>query len=187
MRKIALVLFFSIMCFIFLGNMLYKTNNTGAIMFDIERVINVDTSVSSTAFDINHINMAPHSIQVYYYTKYYCAVYNVPETVAFNVARLETGYKNPLDFKYRPNLTSYANAYGTYQLILGTAKFMYEGKKSDITPQVLLTDVKLNVRLGIKYLRYLHDIYNNWTIVCGAYNTGRPIINSYAISATKYI
>lgn len=134
-----------------------------------------------------YIQVSPPSVQVYYYTKKYCEQYNVPETVAFGIAKLETSYLGPNLNSYNPEQTSYANAYGTYQLLLSTARDMYEGNRNELTPEMLLSDVRLNTQLGIKYLRYLHDIYGNWKIVCGYYNTGYPKINQYAIDATKYI
>ena len=32
----------------------------------------------------------------------------------------------------------------------------------------------------MKLLRKLHDKYGDWEIVCGCYNTGKPLINDYA-------
>lgn len=139
-----------------------------------------------------YISLAPKSIQVYYYTKRYCEEFDVPETVAFNVLKLETGYKGPMDLEYNPAQISSANAYGGYQILLSTGRDMYVilglGMKHQLTKEILLNDVELNTKLGIAYLRYLHNnISRNWTIVCGFYNTGYPLINSYAIYATRYI
>lgn len=138
------------------------------------------------AFD-RYIVLAPKSIQLYYYTKRYCSEYNVPETIAFNVAKLETGYDGPMDLQYNPEQISSGNALGAYQVLLGTGRDMYEGKRHELTRNILLKDLKLNTKLAIKYLRYLYDIYGNWTIACGFYNTGYPIINSYARAAVKYL
>ena len=32
----------------------------------------------------------------------------------------------------------------------------------------------------MKLLRRLHDKYGDWEIVCGCYNTGKPLVNDYA-------
>ena len=37
----------------------------------------------------------------------------------------------------------------------------------------------------MKLLHQLHRRYGNWGIVCGCYNTGRPIINGYALFCIK--
>ena len=142
-----------------------------------------------------YVTAAPYSVQIYFYTKKYCAEFNVPEEIAFSVARLETNYRGPDMFHYKPNQTSYANARGTYQIMLPTAKFVVEKypelfpgiTKDDITPAVLLHDVHLNTKIGIKYLQHLHNIYNSWIIACGFYNTGYPKINQYARDAVKYL
>jgi hypothetical protein len=38
----------------------------------------------------------------------------------------------------------------------------------------------------MKILRHLHNTYSNWKIAFGAYNTGRPIVNQYAIDVYNY-
>ena len=139
-----------------------------------------------------YIKIAPPSVQVYYYTKIYCEEFDVPETVAFGVVKLETAYKGPDKHDYNPSQTSSANARGPYQLLLSTAKDMYVilglGPRHELTSEMLLTDVELNVKLGIRYLKWVHDnVSRNWTIVCGFYNSGYPIVNGYAMVATKYI
>lgn len=178
---------------------------TGQVNVNAED-INIDKAKSITFSDVvedtesfsvvdalePYIKIAPPSVQVYYYTKIYCEEFGVPETVAFGVAKLETAYKGPDKHDYNPAQTSSANARGTYQLLLSTAKDMYEllrlGNRNELTSEMLLNDVELNVKLGIRYLRYLHDnISRNWTIVCGFYNTGYPVVNEYAIVATKYM
>jgi len=160
--------------------------------------VNEDYNLNENINDINnieilepYIKISPPSIQVYYYTKIYCKLYGVPETIAFGVAKLETNYRGPDNHHYNPLQISYANAMGTYQLLLSTAKDMYVllnlGPRNELTSEMLLNDVELNTKLGIRYLRWIHDnISKDWKIVCGFYNTGYPTINEYAISATKY-
>ncbi len=141
-----------------------------------------------------YIKLSPHSVQIYFYTKKYCAEFDVPQEIAFSVAKLETNYRGPDMFHYKPNQTSWASARGTYQIMLPTGKFVVETypelfpgiTKDDITPDVLLHDVKLNTKIGIRYLRHLQDIYDNWIIACGFYNTGHPKINEYARDAVRF-
>lgn len=142
-----------------------------------------------------YIKMSPHSVQIYFHTKKYCKEFNVPEEVAFSVARLETNYRGPDMFHYKPNQTSVADAYGTYQILLSTARYVVkiypdvfpEISYKDVTKELLLTDVHLNTKIGIKYLRHLHSEYNSWIIACGFYNTGYPRVNQYAKDAVKYL
>jgi soluble lytic murein transglycosylase-like protein len=129
----------------------------------------------------NYIKMTPVSVQVYHYIKKYCKFYNVPERIAFKVAGLETSYKGPTT-KYKHNLVSNANALGPMQLMFTTAQYMSDTK---ITKNQVRNNTELNVKLGVKYLSYLHKRYSNWKVVLGYYNTGKPIINDYALKGAS--
>jgi len=156
--------------------LLYSTvgNITNSAMTRADRV-----SYNSSSIFEKYLSKSPPRIQLFYYTNYYCDIYDVPERVAWRVLRLETNYRGPLDVDYNPIQISSANALGPWQLLYSTARFMYDEKQS-ITKQRVLKDIRLNTKLGLKYLRYLYDIYGNWTTVAGYYNTGYPVVNNYA-------
>ena len=80
-------------------------------------------------------------------------------------------------WKYKPNQISPAGALGPMQIMPGTAKLI---ERYSVPNNKLKTDIKLNVEISMKLLRKLHNRYHNWAIVCGCYNTGRPMINDYA-------
>ena len=117
------------------------------------------------------------SIQMYFYIKKYAKQYNIPEAYAFSLAYQETRYGGPLDLKYNHKQTSYAGALGPMQIMPATAKLIH-GKT--VSKKRLMTDIDLNVKISMKLLRRLHDKYENWGLVFGAYNTGRPCVNQYA-------
>ncbi len=129
------------------------------------------------AMDIQH---APPCIQMYDYLKKYSAEYGVPFRIAMGVAHKETRYGGPFHWRYNPKLTSSANAYGAMQIQVPTANFIWGGKKK-ITSKKLLTDLELNVETSMKLLAHLKKKYGGWDVALGCYNTGRPIVNSYAI------
>jgi soluble lytic murein transglycosylase-like protein len=107
----------------------------------------------------------------------YSEEYQIPKHIFYNVAYLESRYKGPYDSNYKHNLSSKAGALGPMQIMPSTAKFIY-GK---IVPKnKLKNDFEFNVELSAKLLNYLYQKYNDWSLVCGCYNTGRPIINKYA-------
>ena len=196
MKKVTLIIFITLSMVIFTGQTRIQPYTEMEVM-KAEATTFSDASEDAETFSTAdalepYIQMAPPSVQVYYYTKKYCKEYNVPETIAFQVAKLETAYKGPDRHDYNPNQTSSGNARGTYQLLVSTAKDMYEllglGPRSDITSERLLNDVELNVRLGVRYLRWVNDnVSKNWTVTCGFYNSGYAIINGYAITATRYM
>ena len=38
--------------------------------------------------------------------------------------------------------------------------------------------------ISMKMLRKWYSIHHDWTLACGAYNSGQPIRNAYAVYAT---
>lgn len=120
---------------------------------------------------------APTPIEMYQLIEKYADQYRVPRHIAYNIAYLETRYKGPFDWSYQPALESYAGAVGPMQVMVSTAQFI---NNRSITKSRLKNDLETNVKTSMKLLRRLHDMYGNWLLVCGAYNTGRPLVNEYA-------
>jgi hypothetical protein len=108
----------------------------------------------------------------------YSNEYNIPKHIMFNIAYKETRYQGPNDEKYIGRLTSPSGALGPMQVMVRTASFVQNTK---VSPQKLKDDIDFNVQTSAKLLKYLFDQYKDWKKVCGAYNTGRPIINQYAV------
>lgn len=128
----------------------------------------------------------PTPLKMYELIEHYAGVYNIPKHIAFNVAYLETKYKGPFDWKYKANLSSSGGAVGPMQIMPKTANYIHSQK---ISKDNLKNNIDLNIKTSMKLLNHLHKRYPNWEIVCGCYNTGRPIVNSYArfcVSNTNY-
>ena len=58
-----------------------------------------------------------------------------------------------------------------------TGKWLTNGES---TNNKLKMDIEFNINLSMKMLRWLHDKYGDWALVCGYYNTGYPKVNEYA-------
>ncbi|MDT5263287.1 MAG: soluble lytic murein transglycosylase [Acidobacteriota bacterium] len=75
---------------------------------------------------------------------------------------------------FNPRAVSSANAYGLMQLIPETARIT--AKRYDVggevTTETLLSDPRLNIRLGTSYLREQLDKYGRIEYVAAAYNAG---------------
>ena len=112
----------------------------------------------------------------------YAKQYEIPLYVAFNVARIETGYKGPFHDGYNHKQTSSAGALGPMQIMPQYASY-YAGFK--VKKPVLKDSIELNVKISMKMLREWYNRYNDWGKAAGAYNTGRPVMNSYARNAIK--
>ena len=120
---------------------------------------------------------SPYCLQVFYNIEKFSDEYDIPKHIAYNIAFLETRYSGPFDKKYHPFHTSSVGASGTMQIMPSTAK-MFSNRK--VTSKTLASDIGLNVELSMKVLRYLYDKYGDWSVACGYYNTGQPIVNDYA-------
>lgn len=119
----------------------------------------------------------PTPLRMYELIDQYSTIYNIPKHIAFNVAYLETKYKGPFDWTYKANLSSTAGAVGPMQIMPKTANYI---NKKNISKYTLRNDIELNIKTSMKLLNKLHKQYPNWEVACGYYNTGRPIVNSYA-------
>lgn len=119
----------------------------------------------------------PISLDMYERLEKYSDEYCIPKHIFYNVAFLETKYRGPFDFNYRHNRVSSAGAVGPMQIMPSTANFV-NGQRVPV--KLLKNDLETNIHTSAKILKLLYDKYGDWALVCGYYNTGRPIINSYA-------
>jgi len=127
---------------------------------------------------------APPSLRMYDAIVKYSKKYKVPKKYAFGIAYQETRYSGPFDWKYKPSQTSNVGAVGPMQIMPSTAKMMW--KDSVFSERDLQYNIDFNVKTSMKILRYLYDQYGDWKKVFGYYNTGKPIINDYAISVFNH-
>jgi len=84
----------------------------------------------------------------------------------------------PFHWSYNHAQGSKAGALGPMQIMPATSEFI---NKEPIGGKKLKTDIEYNVRTSMKLLRYLHNKYKKWDIVCGVYNTGKVLVNDYAM------
>jgi soluble lytic murein transglycosylase-like protein len=112
----------------------------------------------------------------------YADSFNVPLHIAFNVARIETGYKGPHHDSYNHRQVSSAGAVGAMQIMPRYASYFagFPVKRNE-----LKDSIDLNVFISMKILSEHYKKYGDWKKVLGAYNTGKPVINRYAIEGVK--
>ena len=122
------------------------------------------------------VNSAP-AIQMYFYIKKYAKKYGIPESYAFACAYQETRYEGPLDLDYNHKQESHAGAVGPMQIITKWAH-PFAGRR--VSEHEFKHNIKLNVEISMKMLRKWYTMYHDWVLAFGAYNTGRPVRNSYA-------
>jgi soluble lytic murein transglycosylase-like protein len=118
------------------------------------------------------------SLQMFETLESYSDSFDIPKYIAYNVAYLETGYRGPFHFDYNPYQTSYMGAQGPMQIITHWAH-PYAGHH--LTDRELKTNIDLNVKISMKMLKSWYNIYHDWTLAAGAYNSGQPIRNDYAL------
>jgi hypothetical protein len=146
--------------------------------------VSTNNNVPAVETENKYSEAIPYSIQMYNSIEKYSEKYSIPKSVAYNVAYRETGYRGPFDWNYNPHQNSNMGAVGPMQIITRYAHY-FAGRK--VTEKELKTNIALNVEISMKMLKYWYGIYNDWTLACGAYNSGKPIRNDYAvyISTTK--
>ena len=120
----------------------------------------------------------PIPLQMYDNLEKYSELYGIPKYIFYNIAFLETRYRGPFDWKYRHDRTSSAGALGPMQIMPLTANFIHKEK---IPIEKLKNDLEFNIETSAILLKRLYEKYNDWRLVCGYYNTGRPLVNEYAI------
>jgi soluble lytic murein transglycosylase-like protein len=114
----------------------------------------------------------------------YSEEYDIPKEYAFALAYQETRYKGPIDTMYKFSVKSSAGALGPMQIMYSTAKH-YIHKDETLTKSLLKSNIDLNVKLSMRILRDLKDTYGTWGKAFGAYNTGKPVINTYSRKILK--
>ena len=122
------------------------------------------------------------SLQMYESIEHWSDSFNIPKYVAYNVAWLETRYEGPFDFDYNPYLKSSAGAVGPMQII---TKWAHKFAGRRLSEKELKTNIDLNVKISMQMLRKWYSIHHDWTLACGAYNSGSPIRNDYAVYASS--
>ena len=124
-----------------------------------------------------NIPQSPTSILMYELIEKYSDHYNVPKYIAYNIAYMETRYLGPFHWRYNPSQVSSAGAVGAMQIMPSTSHLI---NKKRYSKKRLREDIELNCITSMKLLNRLYKKYKNWAIVCGCYNTGKPIVNQYA-------
>lgn len=126
----------------------------------------------------------PACLQMYYGIEKYSKKYNIPKQYAYGIAYKETGYRSPFQWGYNPNQISPTGALGPMQVLLSTAKWVWND--NSISKDKMLNNIEFNIETSMKYLNMLYKQYGDWKIVFGYYNTGYPIINSYALNVYQH-
>ena len=127
---------------------------------------------------------SPPCLLMYDAIERYAEEYRIPKRFAYGIAFKETRYQGPFHWKYDPERISSAGALGPMQIMPSTARLMWKGKK--ISDRMIMSDLDFNVMTSMKLLRHLYDRYGDWKIVFGCYNTGKPLVNQYAIDVFNF-
>lgn len=149
-----------------------------------EQPIEGDSIINNNFIQHKYISkLDPPCYQMYYYIEKYSKEYNIPKKYMYGIALMETGYRGPLHIKYNHIQESSVGAVGPMQIMKPTAEHIL---RRTVQRQKLKTDIKLNVEISAKLLNKLYVKYKDWKIVFGCYNTGRPMINLYAIKVFNF-
>lgn len=100
----------------------------------------------------------------------------VPKHIAYNIARLETGYKGPTHKNYNPHRRSRCGAVGPMQIIPRYAKKL----EKNLSNKILMYDIETNVRISLKMLKKHYNRYHSWEKAVACYHKGNPRPNKYS-------
>jgi len=157
-----------------LNYLILASSFLGGIMFS-----SLDSSPNSSMISSRESNFSsPPCIQIFKSIEKYSEIYDIPKKYVYGIAYYETRYQGPFHWAYNPKQTSYAGALGPMQIMYSTAKGLFPEK--EFSREFLLQDIDFNVHCSMKLLRRLYDKHKDWKLVFGAYNTGKPLVNSYA-------
>lgn len=134
-------------------------------------------SLNEELYEIGSNETALPCERMYYLIETYSDSFCVPKYIAYGVAYKETRYRGPLDTLYNPKLTSSAGAVGAMQIMPRYASYFAE---RPVSKHELMHNLETNVWLSMKILSQHYERYKNWSLACGAYNTGQPKLNKYA-------
>ena len=137
----------------------------------------VKTSFVDLPSESKYDHKTPKCLVMFELIEKYSSEYGIPKYIAYNIAYKETRYKGPFHWTYNPHQTSSAGAIGAMQIMPGTSKLI---NKKKVKKDTLMYDLDFNVKTSMKLLSKLYKKYRNWSIVCGCYNTGKPMVNDYA-------
>ncbi len=140
-------------------------------------ISNKPKSFNEELYEIGSNESALPCERMYYLIETYSDSFSVPKYIAYGVAYKETRYRGPLDTLYNPFLTSHAGAVGAMQIMPRYASYFAE---RSVTKKELMNNLETNVWLSMKILAQHYERYKNWSLACGAYNTGKPTLNKYA-------
>jgi hypothetical protein len=130
-------------------------------------------------FDDFKYSVSP-CVEVFDLIQKYSKVYDVPIRFVLRCAKVESGYRGPDQSDYNPYLISSADALGAMQVLLSTARYIWND--NTITKDKLLYDNDFNIKTAVMYMRYLYDRYNSWESVFSYYGqgfVGKSNYNSY--------
>lgn len=97
----------------------------------------------------------------------------IPLDIAFSLVAIESGFN--------PNATSHVGARGLAQVMPATARMIIPEVRTDD-----LYHIDTNLMIGFRYLRHLHDRYDNWHEALSAYNHGPSNFERYNVETTRY-
>lgn len=169
MRSLLTTLILSVCLFIVAFNVYLNKIETEEVLMEGEGKIN---------------DSSPPCLLMYDAIERYAEEYKIPKRFAYGIAYKETRYQGPFHWEYNPQRTSSAGALGPMQIMPSTARLMWKGK--NITDKMIISDIDFNVKTSMKLLRHLYDRYRDWKIVFGCYNTGKPLVNQYAIDVFNF-
>ncbi len=122
-----------------------------------------------------HLQLARIPGRYLYYITKYASKYHVRPSLPLAILMVENGLFAGGSMAGAAHRVSNTGAIGPMQIEPGTAQFVR------INPW----DLKENIKGGVKYLRYLLQVFPNYKLAIAAYNMGPTFVSNHPASAVK--
>ena len=127
-------------------------------------IISIIMVICISKKNINSIYPEKYSI----YIEKYCSEYNVDKNLVYAIIKQESNFE--------PEVNSSKGAKGLMQLMDNTANYIAE--QLDYA-EFNVFEPETNINLGIKYLSYLIEKYDNQNLAIVAYNAGEGNVDKW--------
>ena len=80
---------------------------------------------------------------------------------------------------FNPAAESKKGAIGLMQIMPSTGKWIYENYYGEEFDEKMLYDAEINIKIGVKYLSYLFEKYDDKVTVLACYNAGEGVVKGW--------
>ena len=109
--------------------------------------------------------------------KTYARENNISASFIASIIKTESNFNSKAESK--------KGAIGLMQILPATGKWIYEKYYSEVFEDEMLYDPEINIKIGVKYLSYLFEKYDDDVTVLACYNAGEGVVKNWIAGGEK--